>query len=166
MGSPPYSLYGPSVNPDEIAAARDFLRMVACYSIATDDGQAQLERGDVDIVVEYSGDIFQLIDSCECEDFAFALPEEGSQAWVDNMVIPTGAPNHALAEVWMDYILDPQVGADISNYTHATQIRYPLIWLIDEAYLSSPVIYPDEETLARLFSLTGSRCRGPQQRLG
>lgn len=151
--------YDPStIDPDEIAAARDYLveRGGNVISIATDDGQAQLERGDVDMVVEYSGDIFQLIDSCECEDFAYAIPEEGSQAWVDSLVIPYGAPNHALAEVWIDYILDPQVGADISNYTAYASPNQAAIdlGLIDEAYLSSPVIYPDEETLARLFTLT------------
>jgi spermidine/putrescine-binding protein len=56
----------------------------------------------------------------------------------------------------MDYILDPQVGADISNYTaYASPNQASIdLGLIDEAYLSSPVIYPDEETLARLFTLT------------
>ena len=151
--------YDPSTSdPDEIAAARDFLveRGNNVISIATDDGQAQLERGDVDMVIEYSGDIFQLIESCECEDFAYVIPEEGSQAWVDNMVIPVGAPNHALAEVWMDFILDPQVGADISNYTaYASPNQVAIdLGLIDEAYLDSPVIYPDEDALAALFTLT------------
>lgn len=142
----------------EIEAARDYLveRGGNVVTIATDDGQALLERGEVDLVIEYSGDIFQLIADCECEDFAFALPEEGSQAWVDNMVIPAGAPNHALAEVWMDYILDPQVSADIANYTaYATPNQASIDQgLIDEEYLSSPVIYPSEETLAGLFTIT------------
>jgi spermidine/putrescine transport system substrate-binding protein len=151
--------YDPNTdNPDEIAEARDYLMENGgnVVAIATDDGQAQLERGDVDIVIEYSGDIFQLIGSEGGEAFAFAIPEEGSQAWVDNMVIPAGAPNHALAEVWMDYILDPQVSADIANYTaYATPNQAAIDQgLIDEAYLSSPIIYPDAATLEGLFTIT------------
>lgn len=151
--------YDPNTdNPDEIAEARDYLVQNGgnVVAIATDDGQAQLERGDVDIVIEYSGDIYQLIGSEGGEAFAFAIPEEGSQAWVDNMVIPAGAPNHALAEVWMDYILDPQVSAAIANYTaYATPNQAAIDQgLIDEEYLSSPIIYPDDETRERLFTIT------------
>lgn len=142
----------------EIEQARDFLVQNGSnvVSIATDDGQALLERAEVDMVIEYSGDIFQIIADCECEDFAFALPVEGSQAWVDNMVIPAGAPNHALAEVWMDYILDPTVSAEIANYTaYATPNQVSIdAGLIDEEYLSSPIIYPNEETRATLFTIT------------
>jgi len=148
--------YDPNTqDPAQIQEARDFLinnggNVVA---IAADDGQAQLERGDVDITIEYMGDIFQVVLDCECETFQFALPVEGSNLWMDNLVIPLDAPNHALAEVFMDYILDPQVGADISNYTafatpNQAAIDAGLIELID-----SPIIYPPEESRAHLFTI-------------
>jgi spermidine/putrescine transport system substrate-binding protein len=143
-------------NPDEIAQARDFLienggNVVA---IAADDGQALLERGDVDIAIEYNGDIFQLIADCECEDYVFALPEPTGQRWVDNLAIPKGAPNKELAEAFIDYILDPQVGADISNYTAFASPNQAAIdaGLIVPEYLESTAIYPDEESSARLFT--------------
>jgi spermidine/putrescine transport system substrate-binding protein len=140
---------------DEIAAARDFLieRGSNVIAIAADDGQVLLERGAVDMAVEYSGDIFQLIDECECEDFAYAIPEEGTVLWIDNLAIPAGAPNPALAEVWMDYILHPQVSADISNYTaYATPNQTAIdLGLIDEELLENTAIYPDEEVLEQLF---------------
>lgn len=140
---------------DEVAEARDNLiahgRNVV--AIAADDGQALLERGDADMVVEYSGDIFQIIDSCECEDFVYVVPSEGANLWVDNLAIPTGAPNPELAHVFIDYILDPQVSADIANYTafgspNATSIE---AGLIDEELLANPGIYPSEEVSARLW---------------
>ena len=145
-----------SENPDEIAAARDFLvenggNVVA---IAADDGQALLQRGDVDIALEYSGDIFQVSVDCECEDFQYVLPEPAGQVWVDNLAIPTGAPNHALAEVFMDYILDPQVGADISNYTaYATPNQAAIdAALVLPEYLNTPTVYPSPEVIARSFT--------------
>jgi spermidine/putrescine transport system substrate-binding protein len=146
-----------TADPDEIAEARDFLieRGDNVVAIAADDGQALLERGEVDIAVEYNGDIFQIIADCECDDYAYVIPEEGTQLWTDNMVIPADAPNVELAHVFIDYILDPQVGADISNFTAYGSPNRAAIdaGLIDEELLSNTGIYPDEDTLANLFDI-------------
>ncbi|MDX2162212.1 MAG: spermidine/putrescine ABC transporter substrate-binding protein [bacterium] len=139
----------------EIEAARDFLIENGdnVAALAADDGQARLEVGEVDITVEYSGDIFQLIADCECEDFAYVIPEEGAQIWTDNMAIPVGAPNAALAHAYIDYILSPIAGSDISNYTaYGTPLSLDVVGdLIDPELLGNPGIYPPEEVLANLF---------------
>lgn len=146
-----------SSNPDEIAAARDYLIENGgnVVYINQDDGQEVLVRGEADIVVEYSGDIFQIIDECGCDDYAYVIPEEGANFWVDNVAIPTGAPNKALAETFIDYLLDQQVGADISNYTAYGSPNAAAIeqGLIDEELLNNPGIYPSAETQERLFSI-------------
>jgi spermidine/putrescine transport system substrate-binding protein len=139
----------------EIEEARDYLiengQNVVYFH--QDDGQAYLERGEVDMTIEYSGDIFQLIGDCECEDYAYVIPVEGANIWTDNLAIPADAPNPDLANVFIDYILDPQVGADISNYTaYGTPLQAALdMGLIDEAYLNDPGIYPPEETREKLY---------------
>lgn len=144
-----------TTNPDEITAAKDYLvaNGANVVSIAGDDGDAQLERGDVDMVIEFNGDIFSLIAECECEDYAYVVPDEGASAWVDVMSIPTGAQNVPLAHVFIDYILDPNVGADISNETAYASPNQAAIdaGLIDEEMLSNPGIYPTEEIQERLF---------------
>ena len=121
--------------------------------IAGDDGQEILARGEADIVVEYSGDIFQIMDECECDDYAYVIPEEGANIWVDTMVIPDGAQNPDLAHAFIDYILYPQVGADISNYTAYASPNQTAIdeGLIDEELLTDPAIYPDETLRESLF---------------
>jgi len=144
-----------STDADEIAEAGEFLLENAenVTVIADDNGQDLLLRGDVDITVEYSGDIFQIMSDCECEDFAYVIPSEGSNVWTDNMVVPATAPNPELAMVFINYILDPQVGADLSNFTaygspNAASIEQGLI---DEELLGNSGIYPSEETLNNLF---------------
>ncbi|MEL7234519.1 MAG: spermidine/putrescine ABC transporter substrate-binding protein [Chloroflexota bacterium] len=124
-------------------------------AIAADDGQALLERGDVDAAVEYNGDIYQVIFDCECEDFAYIVPEEGAVAWTDAMVIPSDAPNAELAHVFIDYILDPQVGADLSNFTAYGSPNQAAIdmGLIDEELLNDPGIYPTAEIEEGLFEV-------------
>jgi spermidine/putrescine transport system substrate-binding protein len=153
-----------STNADEIGQARDYLidRGSNVRSIAVDDGQEKLLSGEADIVVEYSGDIFQIISDCDANPdqncagkFAFVLPTEGSVLWVDNLAIPKDAPNPDLAMAFIDYILDPQVGADISNFTaYATPNQKSIDdKLIDEAMLTDPIIYPTEEVSQNLFTV-------------
>ncbi|MBW4437388.1 MAG: spermidine/putrescine ABC transporter substrate-binding protein [Pleurocapsa minor GSE-CHR-MK-17-07R] len=143
--------------PADIEAARDFLieNGSNVQVFAADDGQAQLLAGNVDATIEYNGDIFQLNVECECEDYVYVVPEEGAQLWMDNLAIPMDAPNKALAEVFIDYILDPQVGADISNYTAYGSPNQAAIdaGLIDEELLTNPGIYPPEEIMMNLYSL-------------
>lgn len=151
---------------DEISAARDYLieHGSNVVAIAADDGQTMLERGDVDVTVEYSGDILALIDGCECETYAYVIPAEAANVWVDNLAIPVDAPNPDLASVFIDYILDPQVGADISNYTAYASPNQASIdhELIDPEYLSNLAIYPSEEIKANLFQLVGVSAEAEQ----
>ena len=158
--------YDPNTtNFDEIQQAADFLAEKGRNNVvrlAADDGQELLARGEVDMVIEYSGDIFQIAAACEedpaCDTtFAYSIPEEGSNLWVDNLMIPVGARNKRLAEAFIDYILDPQVGADISNYIAYASPNQAAIdaGLIDPDFLNSPIIYPDESAFANLFQLRG-----------
>jgi spermidine/putrescine transport system substrate-binding protein len=138
-----------SEDPAEIAEARDFLiaNGANVIAIATDDGQALLERGEVDVVVEYSGDIYQLITECACDDFAYIIPEEGTNIWVDAVAVPVDAPNPELAMIFIDYLLHPQVSADIANYVaYGSPNQSALdLGLIDEEALNNPGIYPPDD---------------------
>ncbi len=144
-----------SSDPAEIDEAKDYLieRGRNVVYINQDDGQEVLLRGEADIVVEYSGDIFQIIEECDCDTYRYVIPEEGTYFWIDLLAIPTGAPNKVLAEVFIDYILDPQVNADISNFTaYGTPNRLAIeLGLIDPDLLDDPGIYPSAEIFERLF---------------
>jgi spermidine/putrescine transport system substrate-binding protein len=145
-----------STSEEEINEARDFLIANGenVIYLHQDDGQAYLERGEVDMTLEYSGDIFQLIAECECEDYAYTIPVEGANLWTDTLAIPADGPNPELAHVFIDYILDPQVGADISNYTgFGTPLPAALDQgLVDEALLEFyPIAFPPEMR-ERLYS--------------
>lgn len=150
-----------SANPDEIQEATDYLVEKGrknVLRIAVDDGQELLARGEVDMVIEYSGDIFQVALACEEDpncgtEYAYILPDEGANMWIDNLVIPTRAQNKRLAEAFIDYVLHPQVGADISNYiAYATPNQVSIdAGLIDDYLLESPIIYPTADVFERLF---------------
>lgn len=146
-----------STDPEEIAAARDFLLANGAnvVSIADDDGDALLARGEVDIALEYSGDIYQLMVDCECDDYAYVIPDEGSIVDMTFMVVPVDAPNPELAEVFMDYILDPAVNAQIVNDTFYATPNQAAIdsGLIPDELLNNPAVFPSDEAMENLYFL-------------
>ncbi len=140
---------------DEINEARDYLIEHGgnVVTVAADDGQVLLERGEVDVAVEYSGDISQILGACECEDYAYVLPGGVGNVWFDNMAIPVDAPNPELAMVFMDYILDAKVGADLTNYIWYASPNQASIdsGYIDEEILADPTVFPPADQMASLF---------------
>ena len=71
---------------------------------------------------------------------------------VDMMGIPADAPHPHNAEIWLNYLLRPDVIAEISNY-----IKYPngnaaSLPLIDPSVQNDPAVYPDAETRTRLVT--------------
>jgi spermidine/putrescine transport system substrate-binding protein len=144
-----------TTDPAEIQAAGQYLidHSANVSEIAADTGQDLLAGGQADIVFEYSGDIFQVIADCQCDTFAYTIPSEGSVIWIDSLAIPVGAHNYRLAHIFIDYILNPQVGADIANFTAYASPNQTAIDenLIESQYLDNPAIYPDAEVQSRLF---------------
>jgi spermidine/putrescine transport system substrate-binding protein len=144
-----------STDQADLEAARDFILankdVIAAFH--NEDGQVQLLRGDVDIVLEYVGDIYQVM--AEDPDIRYVIPAEGTSMWVDNLCVPTGAKNKALAEQFINYIYEAQVAADISNFTSYATPNQKAIddKLIVEEALNDPNIYPTEDVLKRLVFL-------------
>jgi spermidine/putrescine transport system substrate-binding protein len=87
-------------------------------TFAPDTGQDLLIAGEVDVCLEYNGDILQVME--EDDDLAYVVPEEGSILWEDSMCIPQGGPNPENAHAFINFILDAPVHGAIAEY-----IRYP-----------------------------------------
>jgi spermidine/putrescine-binding protein len=72
--------------------------------------------------------------------------------------VPHHAANSALAETFIDYLLDKQVSADIANYTvYGTPNQVSIDeGLIYEEYLTDPAVYPPQEVEDKLFLLVSN----------
>lgn len=73
--------------------------------------------------------------------------------WFDMMVMPRDARNVDNAYKFLDYILRPEVIAEISNYVAYANGNQASKSLVDESVLNDPGIYPTQETLNKLFTL-------------
>lgn len=146
--------YSPNTtNSGQIAEAAEFLKLQAnqISAYTGDDGQDLLVAGEYDMVVEWSGDIFQVME--DNPDIRYVIPEEGSIIWTDNICIPADAPHKELAESFINYLLEPAVGAALSNYVQYATPNQAALPFINEEDLNNPAIYPPDEVRQRLFFL-------------
>lgn len=80
----------------------------------------------------------------------YFIPREGSQIWVDNLVVLANAPHRDLAEKFINFILEPEIGAKISNFTQFTTPNAEAKKFIKPELLNNRAIYPDEQMLTKL----------------
>ena len=116
-------------------------------SFHEDNGQDLLLSGEVDVVMEYNGDIAQVM--TEDDDLNFVVPKEGAMKQSDTLAIPKGAPHPENALKFINFILDAKVGAAISE-----TIKYPspnaaAVALMPASYKDNPVIFPPAEIMAK-----------------
>ncbi|MGL5839042.1 MAG: ABC transporter substrate-binding protein [Sphingorhabdus sp.] len=112
-----------------------------------DNGQDMLMRGEVDLVLEYNGDIAQKM--AEDEDIDFIVPKEGSQLNSDNLCIPKGAPRPKNAHAFINYLLDAQAGKKITETILFPTQNAAAKALMPESYRNNPVVFPTADLLAK-----------------
>ena len=96
-------------NDDELNAAFDWLsELNATMSpvYVTDDVIDNMIAGNKGLAVVYSGDAAYILD--ENENLAYYAPSEGTNIWVDSMVIPSDAPNPSLANEWIRFMMSEE----------------------------------------------------------
>jgi putrescine transport system substrate-binding protein len=135
---------------DLLMGMRSYVRYFHSSRYITD-----LANGEVCLSVGYSGDVFQARDrAAEANNgvvIDYAVPKEGTIIWFDVMAIPAGAPNLANAYKYINYILEPETMAGITNfvwYAHAVPKALPFT---DPEIVSDPAIFPPPDVQAKLF---------------
>jgi len=111
----------------------------------------QLARGVTHVGLSYNGDylFFKGEDPGSFDKLAFMIPDEGAEMWVDSMMIPSEAPNPDMAHKFIDFILDAEVGAQLSNYNYYASPNAAAVPYLDEV-LTQPPVQPSEADMARL----------------
>ncbi|MEM7687067.1 MAG: polyamine ABC transporter substrate-binding protein [Pseudomonadota bacterium] len=114
-----------------------------------------LANGDTCVSVGWSGDIFQARDRADEADngvsVAYIVPKEGALQWFDMLAIPVDAPNPEAAHQFINFIMEPQITADITNYVWYASANSASLPMIDEEIKTDPGIFPTEEAKANLW---------------
>lgn len=96
----------------------------------------------------WSGDAADIM--WENEELDYMVPEEGSNLWFDNFVIPKTARNIEGAHAFINFMLDPEVGAQNTEYVGYSTPNKAALELVDEEISSDERFYPDDELTSRL----------------
>lgn len=107
-----------------------------------------LAAGEVDLGLGWSGDYFMAAE--EADNVWYTIPKEGGVIWTDNLAIPRTAPSQYTAEVFINYLLRPEVSAKVTNYTWYGSPNEATTEFIDPQILEEPAIYPPEEVMEKL----------------
>ncbi|MBD9483432.1 polyamine ABC transporter substrate-binding protein [Pseudomonas sp. PDM14] len=110
-----------------------------------------LNNGHLCLAVAWVGDALAAAQAGQ--PVRFVVPQEGSVLFIDNLVIPSSARRADLAHTFIDFIMRPQVAAQIT-----TETLYPNGNADAKQYLAAelreqPGLYPDRDTKRRLFAL-------------
>ncbi len=114
-----------------------------------------LANGDVCVTVGWSGDVFQAMARAEEAEngveVGYVIPKEGALQWFDMLAIPVDAPHADAAHMFINFIMDAQITADITNYVWYANGNAASMPLVDEEITSDPGIFPTEEAKTRLW---------------
>ena len=141
-----------SENEDELRAAADLLteQKGLVQSYVMDQIFDKMQRGEAWAAPYYAGDYLTMVE--ENPDLAFSFPEEGFNIFIDAMCIPKGCQNKAGAEAFINFLCRPDICAANLDYLGYSTPESAAKELMDPEVTSSPVAYPDDETLARTES--------------
>src|ERR1700678_2250576 len=154
-----YSYLGKDPNsqsPDDLAQAEAVLLKIRPYirNINSSEYIEALANGDLCLAVGYNGDVMQARDRAreanKGVEIKYTVPKEGSILWFDMLAIPKDAPDPDSAYAFMNYIMSPQVVADISNFKRYANANAAAQPLVSEPVRDDPGIYPPPELRQKL----------------
>lgn len=140
-----------SVDPKELTEARDLLLEAKKRSLGFEGGvggkNRVLAKGAAMAVV-FNGDAARGVK----EDAAtyYFVPREGGEIWLDSLCIPAKAPHRDLAEKFINFILEPKIGAQLSNFNQYATPNKASLEFINADDMKNPAIYPTPEMMQKL----------------
>ncbi len=114
-----------------------------------------LANGDLCIAVGWSGDILQARDRADEAGqgvkIKYAIPKEGTIVWFDMLAIPADAKHPKNAHAFINYLMEPQVAANNSNFVNYANGNAASLPMVSDEVKNDPGIYPTPEVKAKLF---------------
>ena len=148
-----------SADPGDLEKAADLVAKVrpSVRKFHSSEYLSALASGEICLVVGWSGDVKQAqkraAEARNGVEIGYAVPKEGAQMFFDNLAVPKDARNVEEAHAFIDYLLRPEVAAKNTNFLSYANGNLASQPLIDPAILNDRTIYPDDATMARLYTI-------------
>jgi putrescine transport system substrate-binding protein len=146
-----------AATPQDLADVEAVLSKIRPY-VRTIDSSIDIQamaNGDICVALGYNGSFVQARNRAKEAkngiDIGYVIPDEGSLLWFDMLAIPRDAPNAANAHLFINYLMTPQVIANISNFIGFADANSAASSLIDASIVADPIVYPPRDQQQRLF---------------
>lgn len=151
----PLKMLGYSLNetdPAKLDEARELLMALAPHVLALDSDtyQDKLASEEAVLCLGWTGPLLELRDNPDTADTEYVVPSEGTLFWLDTWVMLADAPHPNASYAWLDYIQDPEVQGEETNYNGYATPNTPAREFVDQALLDDPAIFPPEDVMDSL----------------
>lgn len=143
-----YSLNSTSLQ--ELKEATDKLATIVpnVKAVIGDEVTQLMINNEASVALTWSGQAADIIS--ENEEIDYIVPQEGSNLWFDNIVIPKTAGNIDGAHQFINFMLDPKVAAQNAEYVGYSTPNTQAMAYMDEEIIEDERFYPDEEAREHL----------------
>ncbi len=133
-----------------ITKIRPFIRYFHSSQYISD-----LANGDICLAIGWSGDVFQARDRADEAkkgvEIGYSIPKEGALQWFDMMAIPSDAKHKDAAHQFINFIMDPKITAEITNFVWYANGNKSSLPLVKKDITGDPSIFPPKDVLAKLW---------------
>jgi len=144
-------------NPEDLEKALEHLLKIRPYIKYFHSSQNinDLANGDICVAMGWSGDMYiardRAAEANQGVEVDYVIPKEGALIWFDVMAIPADAPHPDNAHKFLNFIMRPEIAADITNYVWYASANASATGMVDEEVTGDPAIYPPQEVKENLF---------------
>ncbi|MHA6250530.1 ABC transporter substrate-binding protein [Oceanobacillus sp. CAU 1775] len=117
-------------------------------AIVGDENKLLMANEEATVSLAWSGDARDIM--WENEALDYVVPEEGSNLWFDNMVIPSTADNVEGAHAFINFMLDPEIAAQNTDYVSYSTPNKEALKYLDDEVIEDERFYPSPELTERL----------------
>jgi putrescine transport system substrate-binding protein len=116
---------------------------------------SDLANGEICVAAGFSGDIFQAraraSEAGKGVEIAYVIPKEGGNLWFDMLAIPRDATNVKQAHAFINYVLKPEVIAQVSDTVGYANPNPKAGELMDQKVRTDEAVYPPQAVVDKLY---------------
>ncbi|MBQ3426669.1 MAG: spermidine/putrescine ABC transporter substrate-binding protein [Clostridia bacterium] len=136
-------------DPEELRKAAELLKEQKKYvqAYVMDEIFDKMGAGEAIIAPYYAGDA--LILKNEYDHISYVMPDTGTNRFVDAVCIPKGSKNKTAAEIYINFLCEPDVALAISEYIGYSTPNIEAYDMLDDEIKENDILYPDEDYLEK-----------------
>lgn len=137
--------------PGDWQAAANQLKLQknVIQSYVNDEVFNKMESGEAALAPYYAGDFLSMQEINP--DLGFVYPEEGVNSFVDAMCIPKNAKNKLSAELYINFMLEPEVALANAEYICYASPNTEVVNNPEYSFYGDEVLYPEKEPRTQIY---------------